>query len=148
MERLFQGLRVQHIERTKNEEADELAKAAARKAVIPLDAFFQVIEDPSMKTVKPEPMMVNVVQEEDWRAPIMAYLRCHYELDSNIELIRMKQRAKAYQVIGEELYKTSIMGPVLCYLSNDECKDLLAPIHAGACGGHIGARALTVKVFM
>jgi hypothetical protein len=138
MERLFQGLRVQHIERTKNEEADELAKAAARKAVIPLDAFFQVIEDPSMKTVKPE----------DWRAPIMAYLRCHYELDSNIELIRMKQRAKAYQVIGEELYKTSIMGPVLCYLSNDECKDLLAPIHAGACGGHIGARALTVKVFM
>jgi hypothetical protein len=89
MERLFQGLRVQDIERTKNEEADELAKAAARKAVIPLDAFFQVIEDPSMKTVKPEPMMVNVVQEEDWRAPIMAYLRCHYELDSNIELIRM-----------------------------------------------------------
>jgi hypothetical protein len=24
----------------------------------------------------------------------------------------------------------------------------LAPIHAGACGGHIRARALTVKVFM
>jgi hypothetical protein len=66
MERFFKGLRVQHIERTKNEEADELAKAASRKAVIPPDVFFQVIEDPSMKTVEPEPRMVNVVQGEDW----------------------------------------------------------------------------------
>jgi hypothetical protein len=43
-----------------------LAKAASRKAVIPPDVFFQVIDDPSMKTVEPEPKMVNVVQGEDW----------------------------------------------------------------------------------
>jgi hypothetical protein len=38
----------------------------------------------------------------------MAYLRHHYEPDNNIELIRMQQRAKAYQVIRDELYKTSV----------------------------------------
>jgi hypothetical protein len=43
----------------------------------------------------------------------MAYIHSHYELDSRAELIRMQQRAKAYQVIGEELYKTSITGPFL-----------------------------------
>jgi hypothetical protein len=51
--------------------------------VLPPDVFFQVIEDPSIKTVEPEPRMVNVVQGEDWRAPIMAYLRHNYEPDNN-----------------------------------------------------------------
>jgi hypothetical protein len=38
-----------------------LAKAVAKKAVIPPDVFFQVIEDPSIKTVEPEPRMVNII---------------------------------------------------------------------------------------
>jgi ribonuclease HI len=61
MERLFNGFTVQHIERTKNSEVDELAKAATKKTVIPPDVFYQFIEDPSVKTVEPEPRMINVV---------------------------------------------------------------------------------------
>jgi hypothetical protein len=147
MERFFNGFTVQYIERTKNLEVDELANAVAKKTVIPLDVFYQFIEDPSVKTVEPKPRMINVVQGENWRAPIMAYLRSHYEPDSSAELIRMQQRAKVYQVIREELYKTSITGPLLRCLSKNEGKDLLNQIHAGACGGHIGTRALIAKVF-
>jgi hypothetical protein len=77
----------------------------------------------------------------------MAYLRNHYELDSSADLIVMQQRAKEYQVIGEELYKTTITWTLLRSLSKDEGKDLLTQIHAGTCGGHIGARALAAKVF-
>jgi hypothetical protein len=40
MENYFKGFIVEHIERTKNTEVDELAKAAARKAVLPPDVFF------------------------------------------------------------------------------------------------------------
>jgi hypothetical protein len=65
MENFFKGFTIEHIERAKNTEADELAKAATRKAVLPPDVFFQVIMDPSVKTVEPEPRMVNVVQGED-----------------------------------------------------------------------------------
>jgi hypothetical protein len=90
MEKFFKGFTVQHIEIAKNTEANELAKAAARKAALPLDVFFQIIEDPSMKIVELEPMMINVVQGEDWWAPILAYLRHHYELDSSTELTRMQ----------------------------------------------------------
>jgi hypothetical protein len=50
--------------------------------VLPLDVFFQDVEDPSVKTVEPEPRMKNVAQGEDWQAPIMAYLRHHYQADS------------------------------------------------------------------
>jgi ribonuclease HI len=65
IENHFKGFTVEHIERTKNTKADELAKAAARKTVLPTYVFFQLIKDPSIKTVEPEPRMVNIVQEED-----------------------------------------------------------------------------------
>jgi hypothetical protein len=39
-----------------------LARAAARKVVIPPDVFFQLIEDPTVTTVEPEPRMVNIIQ--------------------------------------------------------------------------------------
>jgi hypothetical protein len=65
MARFFKGFTVQYIERTKNEEADELDKAVAKKAVIPPDVFFQDIEDPSVKIVELEPRMANIIQGED-----------------------------------------------------------------------------------
>jgi hypothetical protein len=91
--------------------------------------------------------MVNIIEGEDRRAPIMTYLRNHYELDNNTELVRMQQRSKAYQVIGDELYKTSLTWSLLCCLSRNEGKELLAQTHLGICRGHIGSRALAVKVF-
>jgi hypothetical protein len=83
MENYFKGFTVEYIERAKNTEVDELAKAATRKATLHPDVFFKSITDPSMKIVEPEPRMVNIIEGEDWRAPIMAYLHNHYELDNN-----------------------------------------------------------------
>jgi hypothetical protein len=147
MEGFFKGFTVQHIERAKNTEADELAKAAAKKAVLPPDVFFQVIEDPSVKTVEPEPRMINVAQAKGWRAPILTYLHHHYEPDYSTNLTRLQQRAKAYQIIRDELYKVSVTGTLLPCLSRDEGNELLTQTHSGVCRGHIGARALAAKVF-
>jgi hypothetical protein len=66
MENYFRGFSVEHIERNKNVKADELAKAAARKTMLPPDVLFQMIEDSSVKTFEPEPRMVNVIQGDDW----------------------------------------------------------------------------------
>jgi hypothetical protein len=54
---------------------------------------------------------------------------------------------KAYKIIGDDLYKTSVTGPLLHCLIKDEGKELLTQTHSGVCGGLIGARALAVKVF-
>jgi ribonuclease HI len=51
LENHFKGFTIEHIKRTKNIETDELAKTAARKAVLPPDVFFQVIEDPSINII-------------------------------------------------------------------------------------------------
>jgi ribonuclease HI len=65
MENHFRGFTVEYIKRMKNAEANELAKAAAKKVVLPSDAFFQIIEDPSVKTVELESRMVNIIQGKD-----------------------------------------------------------------------------------
>jgi hypothetical protein len=65
----------------------------------------------------------------------MAYLCNHYEPNSRTELIRMQQRVKAYKIIGEELYKTSVIGPLLHCLSKDEGKNLLTQTHAEVTSG-------------
>jgi hypothetical protein len=91
--------------------------------------------------------MINIIQGEYWRAPIMSYLRHHYEPDSRAELIRMQQRARAFQIIGDNLYKTSVTRPLFCCFNIDEGKELLAQIHSGLCRGHTGARVLARKVF-
>jgi hypothetical protein len=75
-----------------------------------------------------------------------AYLCHYYELDNTTKLIRMQQRAKAYQINNNELYKTSITGSLLHYLRKSECQELLPKIHVGVYGGHIGARVLVAKV--
>jgi hypothetical protein len=90
MENHFKGFTVEYIERSKNTEADELVKVIARNTPLPADVFLQVIPDASIKTTEPEPRMINLIQGEDWRALIMAYLRHYYEPDSIIEHTRMQ----------------------------------------------------------
>jgi hypothetical protein len=87
--------------------------------------FFQVLEDASVKTAPSEPRVINIIEGEDWRAPIMAYLCHYYEPNNKNEQIRPQQRAKDYQIFGNELYKTSILGPLLCCISKTEGQEIL-----------------------
>jgi hypothetical protein len=103
MESYFEGFMVEHIERNKNAEAHDLAKVTACNAPMPPDVFFHVIEDASVKTVLPKPRLINIIEGEDWRAPIMAYHHNYYELDGIKEQIRMKQHVKDYHIVGNEL---------------------------------------------
>jgi hypothetical protein len=66
MENYFKGFTVEYIKRAENTKAGKLAKATTRKAALQPDVFFQTIEDPSVKIVKPEPRMVNIIEGEDW----------------------------------------------------------------------------------
>jgi hypothetical protein len=47
---------------------------------LPQDVFFQVLTQASIKIKQEAPREIHVIQSEDWRAQIMAYLRNHYEL--------------------------------------------------------------------
>jgi hypothetical protein len=89
----FKGFTVEYIDRNKKSEADELAKAAAGNNPLPADVFLQTILDASIKIIEPEPRVINIIQGEDWRAPIIAYLRHYYEPDSTVEQTKMQESA-------------------------------------------------------
>jgi hypothetical protein len=76
----------------------------------------------------------------------MAYLRHYYRPNNTTEHTRMQQRAKAYQIVNNELYKASISIPLLRCLSKAEGQELLSNIPARICRGHIGVRAQAAKV--
>jgi hypothetical protein len=146
MENHFKGFSVEYIKRSKNTEVDELAKAATRNTPLWAGVFLQVISSASIKTVEPEPRTINLIHGEDWCAPIMAYLHNYYELDSTVKHTRMQQRTGSYQIVDNNMYKTSISGPLLRCVSKAEGQEILSEIHAGTCGGHIVIRALAAKV--
>jgi len=77
MEKHFKGFTTIHVPRAQNDEADKLAKAAARKQPLPPNVFYDKIEKPSTKPKREK--QINAIFSEDWRAPIMAYLRGHFE---------------------------------------------------------------------
>jgi hypothetical protein len=101
MERHFKGYSVQHIPRDDNNNANKLAKVAARNQEMPPDVFFEIIKEPSIKEARPK--IVNIVETPDWTAEIMAYLRGHYELQDELREKRLNQRARGYAVINGEL---------------------------------------------
>jgi hypothetical protein len=134
---------VQHIPRDDNNEADKLAKAAARNQEMPPDVLFEIIKEPSIKESRPK--IINVVETPDWGAEIMAYLRGHYEPQDELHEKRLKQRARGYAVVNGELYKSGVIEPWLRCITSEKGLELLIEIHSGFCGAHIGIRALAGK---
>jgi hypothetical protein len=111
--------------------ADDLVKATTHNTSMPADVFFQVLQDASVKTVLSVPIIINIIEGEDWRALIMAYLCHYYEPANKNEQIRMQQRVKDYQIVRNEQYKTSVSGPLLRCLSKTEGQEILQEVHAG-----------------
>jgi len=121
-EKYFEGLTVKNISRTNNSDADEIAKAATQNTNLPQDVFFQVLTHASIKAKQEVPREVHVIQSEDWRAPIMAYLRGYYELEDEVNEVIMKHRTTNYKIINNQLYKQGIHEPLLKCISTEEGK--------------------------
>jgi ribonuclease HI len=101
LERQFKGFTLQHVDRAKNEEADTLAKAAAKGEALPSNVFYHVIGTPVVRN--PEGLqitndveghrIVNLIMAEDWRAPITLYMQGHYHPSDINEAKRLKHRS-------------------------------------------------------
>ncbi|KAL0447284.1 UNVERIFIED_CONTAM: hypothetical protein Slati_1856300 [Sesamum latifolium] len=59
---------------------------------------------------------------------------------------RIKFKAARFTIVGDELYKRTIDGPLLKCLDEERAKYVLRKIHEGSCGNHSGGRSLAQKV--
>jgi hypothetical protein len=137
-----------HIPRAKNVVVDKLAKAAAQNQPLPPDVYFLNQQNSLKKRAEGENGECHrtmSLESPNHGAPIMAYLRDHFEPSDELELHRLKQRARGCSIVGGELYKSRVSKPWLRCITSEKRKELLKEIHSGFSGAHIGTRALSGK---
>jgi ribonuclease HI len=154
LERQFKGFTLQHVDRAKNEEADALAKVAARGEALPSDVFYHVISTSAIRS--PEGLqitndteghrIVNLIMTEDWRAPITLFLQGYYQPSDINEAKRLKHQSRDFALIEGQLYKKGVSQPMLKCVTETEGVQILRDVHSGTCGSHTGPRALAAKV--
>jgi ribonuclease HI len=108
LEKQFKGFTLQHVDRARNEEADALAKAATKGETLPSDMFYHIIGTPTVRN--PEGLqvtndakghrIVNLIMNEDWRAPITLYLQGHYHPCDVNEAKHLKHRSRDFTLVG------------------------------------------------
>jgi ribonuclease HI len=154
LERQFKGFTLQHVDRARNEEADTLAKAAARGEALPSDVFYHVIGTPVV--CSPEGLqitnnaeghhIINLIMTEDWRAPITLFLQGYYHPSDVNEAKRLKHQSQDFALIEGQLYKKGVSQPMLKCVTEAESIQILREVHNKTCGSHSGPRALAAKV--
>jgi hypothetical protein len=87
------------------------------------------------------------LEDPDWRFPILKWLVKGKLPSDQTEAQRIARRAKAFVLIDGELYKCEAVGIRMRCIPEDQDRELLQEIHAGACGHHAGPRTLVGKAF-
>jgi hypothetical protein len=165
LEDKFYGLELNHVARRYNEIADELAKIASGRMMVPPNVFSRDIYQPSVKLDDaPEPEGTSVAEGEalrvegeqhgvtpnlNWQTPYLEYLlRGELPLDK-AEARRLAWRAKSFVLLGDEkeLYHRNPSGILQRCISIAQGQELLQEIHSGACGHHAAPRALVGNAF-
>jgi ribonuclease HI len=119
LERQFKVFTLQHVDHARNEEANALAKAAARGETLPSDVFYHVIGTPAVRN--PEGLqvtndaeghhIVNLIMTEDWRAPITLFLQGYYHPSDVNEAKRLKHRSRDFVLVGNNYTRRGSVNP-------------------------------------
>jgi hypothetical protein len=81
-----------------------------------------------------------------WAEPYLEYLTSKKLPEDEVQKRQIKRRAKAYTIIGGQLYKRSTSGVFMKCISQVDGIEILREIHEGECG-YPAARSLVAKAF-
>jgi hypothetical protein len=138
MEKHFTRFTFCHIPRSKNEEANELAKAAAQRALKPANVFYQELSVKAIQDEEERPCSVHTIGSKEWRSPIFTYLNGTYEPQSKHETNRMISKTKHT--------KAESSRAMLKCISREQGTQLLSEMHAIMCGAHRGPHEIAHRV--
>ncbi|GAA0152570.1 hypothetical protein LIER_11019 [Lithospermum erythrorhizon] len=119
-----------------NVEADHLSRLdTTLYEELPQGVYVEIREVPTY-----EGTSAFLVLEEpgDWRSPITRYLVNGQLPESTIEARKIKNRSFIFYVYNDELYKKAWDCPLLSCVSQEDISKILAEVHQGWYGSHIG----------
>ncbi|XP_064995355.1 uncharacterized protein LOC135631550 [Musa acuminata AAA Group] len=137
----FSHFTLSNVPRGENERADALAKLASKSTP---EARPEVEELP-FRAIEIAAMASGDAQTT-WVQEML-----HFKGDETLPLdevtARRLRRTQAwYSEMGGQLYKRSFSRPLLRCLDPGEARSVLAEVHEGVCGEHIGGRTLAHKI--
>ncbi|KAL0429035.1 UNVERIFIED_CONTAM: hypothetical protein Sradi_0529500 [Sesamum radiatum] len=142
--RKLEEFTIEQIPRSKNEEADQLAKLA--NSLTPLKSRTITLlsqEHSEVENIKEEVLTGDALPS--WKDGIEAYLKTGTLPQDPKEARAIRVRAGKFTLIGGELYKRGFSQPYLKCINQDKVEYVLREIHEGSCGNHSGGRALSSK---
>ena len=86
-------------------------------------------------------VLVAEPQAPTWARHIVHFLQTEELPGDPDEAEKVARRANMYQFVDDTLYRRRPNGVKLKCVSREDRKELLAQIHRGMCGLHIGSRA-------
>ena len=92
-------------------------------------------------------VLVAVPQALTWARHIVRFLQTRELLYDQDGAEKVTRRDSMYQFVDDTLYRRRPNGVKLKCIPREEGLELLAEIHGGICGSHIGSRALAGKAF-
>jgi ribonuclease HI len=173
MEKCFQGLKLKHIPRGENAEADEIAKHASHRLAQPAGVFEERLFKPSASpsstgsdlppALPPPPeqgapdggppsgdrVLLALAWQEgvDWILKLKAFLVSSRLPEDESEAERIVRQASGYCIKDGDLYRRRPNGVALKCISSHQGQELLRDIHAGECGHHASASTLAAKAY-
>ncbi|KAL0308970.1 UNVERIFIED_CONTAM: hypothetical protein Sradi_5839300 [Sesamum radiatum] len=139
---------LEHLPRKDNKQADALAKLAStlsmtdKEARIPIckswviPPIFSDDEDDMLQEEENHVMEVFEVEEEDWRQPLVDYLKYRKLPNDLRRRTDTRRRATRFIYYKGTLYRRSFDGLFLCCLSDNEKVQVMKEAHFGVCGAH------------
>ncbi|XP_022018817.2 uncharacterized protein LOC110918844 [Helianthus annuus] len=128
----FKTFKLEYIPRGRNRKSDALSKLAS----VAFDHLageikVEILTSPSLDA---EEVAAIESAQETWMTSIV---------DWAARKVRVK--ALQYELIDEELYRRSYLGPSLKCVENEEAKYVIREIHEGICGMHSQPRTVVAK---
>ena len=85
-------------------------------------------------------------EQESWMTPITEYLLNGSLPKNSKERKKLLRKASRYIVQDGQLYRRGFSMPLLRCVSREESKTILAEVHGGECGDHLGGQTLAKKI--
>nr|XP_023900124.1 uncharacterized protein LOC112011998 [Quercus suber] len=145
----FVSVKVSQVGRARNRHADSLATLASSSVKdVPRLIRVELIAEPSIQV--PDDITVRVDSVDTvsspapcWIDPIVAFLAENKVPEDEKEAGKIRRTTARYWLSGDgKLYRRSFGGPYLLCLHPEKVPEILAELHDGICGSHVGGRSL------
>jgi len=92
------------------------------------------------------PQVYQVEARETWMILYQRYLACEVLMLEPTEARKIKKNLNKYTLIDGKLFRHGFTHPILVCVSGEQCTRIMAELHEGICGSHIGGRSFSLKV--